>query len=62
MEAVIEDGTMRQFSPEDDILFEDRTGQGHTSRGVGGDLCVPNTHNGCNHELSGPLTHAAMRS
>jgi hypothetical protein len=37
MEVVIGDGTTRQFGPGDAVLFEDLTGQGHTSRSVGGD-------------------------
>jgi len=31
------DGTVRRFGPGDAVLFEDLTGQGHTSRTVGGD-------------------------
>ena len=37
MEVGIGDGTMRSFGPGDAALFEDLTGQGHTSRTVGGD-------------------------
>ena len=37
MEVVIGDGTTRRFGPGDAVLFEDLTGQGHTSRSVGGD-------------------------
>src|ERR1700752_1160582 len=37
MEVVIGDGTSRRFGPGDAVLFEDLTGQGHTSRSVGGD-------------------------
>jgi hypothetical protein len=37
MEVVIGDGTTRRFGPRDAVLFEDLTGQGHTSRSVGGD-------------------------
>ena len=37
MEVVIADGTTRRFGPGDAVLFEDLTGQGHTSRSVGGD-------------------------
>jgi len=37
MEVVIGDGTTRRFGPGDAVLFEDVTGQGHTSRSVGGD-------------------------
>lgn len=37
MEVVIGDGTTRRFRPGDAVLFEDLTGQGHTSRSVGGD-------------------------
>ena len=36
MEVVIGDGTTRRFGPGDTILFEDLTGQGRTSRSVGG--------------------------
>ncbi len=36
MEVMIGDGTTRRFGPGDAVLFEDLTGQGHTSR-VGGD-------------------------
>ena len=35
MEVVIGDGTTRRFGLA--VLFEDLTGQGHTSRSVGGD-------------------------
>jgi hypothetical protein len=34
MEVVIGDGTTRRFGPGDAVLFEDLTGQGHTSRSV----------------------------
>jgi hypothetical protein len=34
---VIGDGTTRRFGPGDAVLFEDLTGQGHTSWSVGGD-------------------------
>ena len=37
MEVAIGDGTTRRFGPGDAVLFEDLTGQGHTSRSVGGD-------------------------
>jgi hypothetical protein len=37
MEVGIGDGTTRRFGPGDAVLFEDLTGQGHTSRSVGGD-------------------------
>ena len=37
MEVGIGDGTVRSFGPGDAVLFEDLTGQGHTSRSVGGD-------------------------
>src|SRR4249920_2033918 len=37
MKVVIGDGTTRRFGPGDAVLFEDLTGQGHTSRSVGGD-------------------------
>jgi hypothetical protein len=37
MEVVLGDGTTRRFGPGDAALFEDLTGQGHTSRTVGGD-------------------------
>ncbi len=37
MEVGIGDGTLRRFGPGDAVLFEDLTGQGHTSRSVGGD-------------------------
>src|SRR5271165_2440964 len=37
MEVVIGDGATRRFGPGDAVLFEDLTGQGHTSRSVGGD-------------------------
>src|SRR5438477_5895304 len=37
MEVVIADGTTRRFGAGDAVLFEDLTGQGHTSRSVGGD-------------------------
>ena len=37
MEVGIGDGTVRRFGPGDAVLFEDLTGQGHTSRTVGGD-------------------------
>jgi hypothetical protein len=37
MEVVTGDGTTRRFGPGDVVLFEDLTGQGHTSRSVGGD-------------------------
>ena len=37
MEVVIGDGTTRRFGLGDAVLFEDLTGQGHTSRSVGGD-------------------------
>ena len=37
MEVVIGDRTTRRFGPGDAVLFEDLTGQGHTSRSVGGD-------------------------
>ena len=37
MEVGIGDGTVRSFGPGDAVLFEDLTGQGHTSRTVGGD-------------------------
>src|SRR5262245_17472335 len=37
MEVGIGDGTTRRFGPGDAVLFEDLTGQGHTSRIVGGD-------------------------
>ena len=37
MEVVVGDGTTRRFGPGDAVLFEDLTGQGHTSRTVGGD-------------------------
>jgi hypothetical protein len=37
MEVVLGDGTTRRFGPGDAVLFEDLTGQGHTSRSVGGD-------------------------
>ena len=37
MEVVTGDGTTRRFGPGDAVLFEDLTGQGHTSRSVGGD-------------------------
>jgi len=37
MEVVIGDGTTRRFGPGDAVLFEDLTGQGHTSRSFGGD-------------------------
>ena len=37
MEVVIGGGTTRRFGPGDAVLFEDLTGQGHTSRSVGGD-------------------------
>ena len=37
MEVVVGDGTTRRFGPGDAALFEDLTGQGHTSRSVGGD-------------------------
>ena len=41
MEVGIGDGTLRMFGPGDAVLFEDLTGQGHTSRTVGGDrLCA----------------------
>ena len=40
MEVVIGDGTTRRFGPGDAVLFEDLTGQGHTSRSVGGDGAV----------------------
>ena len=36
MEVAIGDGTSRRFGPGDAVLFEDLTGQGHTSRSVGG--------------------------
>src|SRR5258707_15752581 len=36
MEVVIGDGTNRRFGPGGAVLFEDPTGQGHTSRGGGG--------------------------
>ena len=36
MEVVIGDGRTRRFGPGDAVLFEDLTGQGHTSRSVGG--------------------------
>ena len=36
MEVAIGDGTTRRFGPGDAVLFEDLTGQGHTSRSVGG--------------------------
>ena len=37
MEVGLGDGTVRSFGPGDAVLFEDLTGQGHTSRTVGGD-------------------------
>ena len=37
MEVAIGGGTTRRFGPGDAVLFEDLTGQGHTSRSVGGD-------------------------
>ena len=37
MEVAIGDGTTRRFGAGDAVLFEDLTGQGHTSRSVGGD-------------------------
>ena len=37
MEVGMGDGTVRRFGPGDAVLFEDLTGQGHTSRTVGGD-------------------------
>ncbi len=37
MEVGIGDGTVRRFGSGDAVLFEDLTGQGHTSRSVGGD-------------------------
>lgn len=37
MEVGMRDGTVRRFGPGDPVLFEDLTGQGHTSRTVGGD-------------------------
>jgi len=37
MEVVVGDGTTRRFGPGDAVLFEDLTGQGHTSRIVGAD-------------------------
>ena len=37
VEVAIGDGTTRWFGPGDAVLFEDLTGQGHTSRSVGGD-------------------------
>ncbi len=37
MEVGIGNGTVRRFGPGDAVLFEDLTGQGHTSRTVGGD-------------------------
>ena len=37
MEVVIGDGTTRRFGPGDAVMFEDLTGQGHTSRSVAGD-------------------------
>lgn len=37
MEVVVGDGTKRLFGAGDAVLFEDLTGQGHTSRSVGGD-------------------------
>jgi hypothetical protein len=37
MEVGIGDGTTRRFGAGDAVLFEDLTGQGHTSRSVGGD-------------------------
>ena len=37
MEVGIGDGTVRRFGAGDAVLFEDLTGQGHTSRSVGGD-------------------------
>ncbi len=40
MEVVIGDGTTRRFGPGDTVLFEDLTGQGHTSRSVGGNILL----------------------
>ena len=37
LEVGVSDGTVRRFGPGDVVLFEDVTGQGHTSRTVGGD-------------------------
>ena len=37
MEVVIGDGTTQRFGPGDAVLFEDLTGQGHTSGASGGD-------------------------
>ena len=37
MEVVTGDGTTRRFGPGEAVLFEDLTGQRHTSRSVGGD-------------------------
>ena len=37
LEVGIGDGTTRGFGAGDAVLFEDLTGQGHTSRSVGGD-------------------------
>ncbi len=37
MEVWIGDGTVRRFGAGDAVLFEDLTGQGHTSRTVEGD-------------------------
>jgi hypothetical protein len=42
MEVVVGDGTTRRFGPGDAVLFEDLTGQGHTSRSVGGDRVTAN--------------------
>jgi len=42
MEVVVGDGTTRLFAPGHAVLFEDLTGQGHTSRSVGGDRLTAN--------------------
>jgi hypothetical protein len=38
MEVGLADGTVRRFGPGDAVRYEDMTGEGHTSRVVGGNL------------------------
>ena len=51
-EVGVGDGTSRWFGPGDAVLFEDVTGQGHTSRCKGGlvavDVALPNASFGAN--------------
>ena len=42
MEVVVGDGTTRVFGPGDAVLFEDLSGQGHTSRSIAGDRLTAN--------------------